>query len=506
MAFDFLHRKLIKILFQSILVLLIFGCADLSAQDKILDKKYSFSYDSIRLSAFLDSLTTQYEISFSYDASLVSGDLKVYAEADSVYLDEWLLNVLDNAELKVKELRNHIIISGEPARMPIEAVSIDGVVKNSLESEPMPMVNIGVEGKTIGTSTNKNGRFRLYLPPEFIGDQLVFSNLGYAPKQITIPPQDTTVFINLTETSVQLPEVLVRYVEPERIIQEVVRQKKNNYAMDPLILTAFFRETIQQDEQYVDVSEAVIEIFKPPYTRQFAQERVRFVKGRKGEFSADMEMINFKLQGGPLLFSRVDIIRVGGFLPDENGRSKYRYSFEGMDYEHGRNVFVVGFKPRSDNGELLYEGEMRVDEKTFALVGANFEMTRKAMQNSREYLIRRDSRRFRTRPFFARYTIDYRPYEDIWVLNKVRGEVSMRIKDREKRVRTVFNTVSEMYITNHREAERKTFSWNETFKANYILSDEINSYDPDFWSRFNVISPDESIEKIFRGNDAKVEP
>jgi hypothetical protein len=364
----------------------------------------------------------------------------------------------------------------------------------------MAMVNIGVEGKTIGTATNSEGRFSIYLPPGYIGEKLVFSNLGYLRKYITIPPNDTLVTVVLQETSVQLPEVLVRHVRADRIMEEVVRQKPFNYSSEPVILTAFFRESIQQDDIYVDVSEAVIEIYKPPYSRDYALERVRFVKGRKGKAEGDMEVINFKLQGGPLLFSRVDIVRQGGFLPDQEGNSRYEYSFKRMDYEHGRNVFVVGFEPVNDTGELLYEGEIRVDEETFAIVGADFEMTRKTIRKSREYLIRRDSRRYRTRPFFARYHIDYRPWEDKWVLNSVKGEVSMKIIDREKKVRTVFNTVSEMLITDLRPGERKELRWSEAFREDYILSDQIETYDPDFWSRYNIISPDESIEKIFRND------
>jgi hypothetical protein len=277
----------------------------------------------------------------------------------------------------------------------------------------------------------------------------------------------------------------------------VVRQKKNNYAEDPLILTAFFRESIQQDETYVDVSEAVIEVFKPPYHQEYALERVRFVKGRKGEFTGDMEMIDFKLQGGPFLFSRVDIVRQGGFLPDSKGNSVYRYSFKRMDYDHGRPVFVLGFEPHNDTGELLYEGEIFVDEKSFAIVGATFEMTRKTIRKSRDYLIRRDSRRFRTKPAFARYRIDYRPWKDKWVLNSVRGEVNMKVIDRKENLRTVFNTVSELLVTDLRPGERKEFRWNDSFRADYILSDQIESYDQNFWSRYNIISPDESVEKIF---------
>ncbi|MFW5754455.1 MAG: carboxypeptidase-like regulatory domain-containing protein [Marinilabiliaceae bacterium] len=468
-----------------------------SQNGTILEQRYSFSYDSIQLAELFDSLTTRYDISFSYDASLVPGDTVIQAEADSVALDKWLLDLLDNENLVVHEMEDQLVISDEPARMSRDAVRIEGVVVDSADRKPMSMVNIGIEGKTMGTATNQEGRFKVLVPPRYIGETLVFSNVGYLREKMNIPENDTTVSVTLAETSVELPEVLVKHVEPERIMKNVVRNKNRNYASDPLILTAFFRETIQQDEVFVDVSEAVIEIYKPPYSKQFAQERVRFVKGRKGEAGGDMEMIDFKLQGGPLLFSRVDIVRQGGFLPNEQGRSRYQYTFEGVDYEHGRNVFVIGFEPHNDTGELLYEGKMRIDQESFAVVGADFEMTKKTIRNSREYLIRRDSRRYRTRPFFARYRIDYRPWNDKWVLNKVRGEVSMRIVDKEKRIRTVFNTVSEMIITDLRPGDRREFRWGDSFRENYILSDQIESYDPEFWSQYNIISPDESIEKVF---------
>lgn len=487
-----------------VLLLLVIGGVSLHAQeDKLLDRKYSFSYDSLRLSAFFDSLTTRYGISFSYNASLIPGDSVVFADADSVMLDEWLLDILNKDDIEIQEMESQVIISAEPAKITGRAIHIEGMVLDSLDREPMASVNIGVEGKTMGTTTNQNGRFSLFLPAEYAGEELVFSNLAYLRKHFNVPSRDTVITVLLKETSVSLPEVLVRYIKPERIMKEVVRQKERNYAAEPLILTSFFRETIQQDDQYVDVSEAVIEIFKPPYSREFAQERVRFVKGRKGEFSGDMELINLKLQGGPFLFSRVDIVRQGGFLPDSRGNSKYVYSYKGMSYEHGRNVLIVGFEPRNDTGELLYEGEIRVDEETFAVVGANFEMTRKTIRKSREYLIRRDSRRYRTRPIYARYEIDYRPWEDKWVLNNVRGEVSMRIVDREKRIRTVFKTVSELLVTDLRPGDRKEFRWSDSFKSDYVLSDQIESYDPDFWSRYNIISPDQSVEKIFKKEEVE---
>ena len=58
---------------------------------------------------------------------------------------------------------------------------ITGTVVDSTDRTPLPGVNIAVEGTTIGTSTNAQGRYALDVPPD--AEILVFSFVGYAPKR-----------------------------------------------------------------------------------------------------------------------------------------------------------------------------------------------------------------------------------------------------------------------------------------------------------------------------------
>jgi hypothetical protein len=113
-------------------------------------------------------------------------------------------------------------------------------------------------------------------------------------------------------------------------------------------------------------------------------------------------------------------------------------------------------------------------------------------------LIKRDARRFKTTPYFARYQVDYRPWGNLWVLNRVRGEVSLQIIDKARRKRSDFQTVSEMVVSDFIPCEsRPRLRWEETFKADYVLSDRIGSFDPDFWKNYNIIRPDDALEKVF---------
>ena len=377
-------------------------------------------------------------------------------------------------------------------------INIYGLVKDAAINEALPMVNIAVEGEPLGTSTNDAGAFEFKLPRSFQGRRIVFSSLGFANISMEVPANDTLVEISMKSLSIPLPEVQVMYRDPMKIMMEVRQKIHSNYSLERFLLTGFFRETIRQNGKYVDVSEAVVEIVKPPYNNALDAERVRFVKGRKGRELSEMDMVQFKLVGGPYHFSQLDVVRHGDFMPDENGLSDYRYSFNGMDIEFGQLVYCIGFKPYSDNEGINYVGEIRVESESMALVSIDFQMTGQSVRRSRSHLIKRDARRFKTRPFYARYYVQYRPWNDMWVLSKVRGEVSVRVFDRFERERSVFDTVSEMIISDFSIADHRIrIPATESFRADYILSEHIGDFDPEFWKYYNLIKADESLEAIF---------
>ena len=62
------------------------------------------------------------------------------------------------------------------------SAQIKGVVKDSLSGEPIPYVNIWVDGETIGTTSEENGSFSLDIKEEKI---LIFSALGYESKKLS---------------------------------------------------------------------------------------------------------------------------------------------------------------------------------------------------------------------------------------------------------------------------------------------------------------------------------
>lgn len=61
------------------------------------------------------------------------------------------------------------------------SAQIKGVVKDSLTGNPIPYVNIWVENKNIGTTSEENGSFSIYLKNDSV---LFFSALGYETKRL----------------------------------------------------------------------------------------------------------------------------------------------------------------------------------------------------------------------------------------------------------------------------------------------------------------------------------
>ncbi len=85
--------------------------------------------------------------------------------------------------------------------------TLEGTVVDSNSKQPIPGVNVIIEGSSGGTQTDFDGKFRL--PKVNKGDKLVFSFIGYANQTVTFNNQQT-INVSLVEESNELKEVVVQ--------------------------------------------------------------------------------------------------------------------------------------------------------------------------------------------------------------------------------------------------------------------------------------------------------
>ncbi len=485
-----------KSLLKSIIFTLFIHIAGITTFSQQHYVSISLNYDDISLPQLIDSIRAKSNLKIAYDVNSIPFDSIITIHTlnrDPVSL---LKELLAGSSVEIMHDGNQIVIR-EKSEHVKQYFKLAGYVFNS-KGNPLPMVNISFKDRSMGSTSNDNGEFELKVPVNYFGDTLFFSSLGYKTIGIPLISSNSTIEVTLLESSVSLPEVTIKYRDVEEIVNLFMENQNVNYTEKSTLFTSFFREIIKQDERYVNVSEAVLNILKYPYNQPFRLEHVKIVKGRKYRDVEKMKSVNFRLEGGPFYFSRIDIARYMDFFPVENEERLYKYKLKGLDYEYDRLVYLVSFEPVEDSGDLLYKGVLRIDTESYALISALFELTKNSLRQSKKYLVRKESRKIKAKPLYAKYSVSYRPYENRWVLNKLRGELKIYINDKKSKEKSMFTAVTELLMSDFKSAGKTKFKASELYKSKYILSDEIKDYDPEFWKEYNVIKPDESIENVFK--------
>ena len=85
--------------------------------------------------------------------------------------------------------------------------TVEGIVVDKVSSQPIPGVNVVIQGAANGTQTDFDGKFKLSKVKK--GDKIVFSYVGYKNSVITYDSQNN-INIGLEEESNQLQEVLIQ--------------------------------------------------------------------------------------------------------------------------------------------------------------------------------------------------------------------------------------------------------------------------------------------------------
>ena len=92
------------------------------------------------------------------------------------------------------------------ARSSPQEQTITGTVTDAITGEPLPGVNVIIEGTVTGTSTDLKGKYSINRPAE--GSVLSFSFIGYTTGRLNYTGQPV-VDIQLTQTVTELDQVVV---------------------------------------------------------------------------------------------------------------------------------------------------------------------------------------------------------------------------------------------------------------------------------------------------------
>ncbi|MBT8285181.1 MAG: carboxypeptidase-like regulatory domain-containing protein, partial [Flavobacteriaceae bacterium] len=243
-----------------------------------------------------------------------------------------------------------------------EYTSYKGEIVDSETNKPLVFASLTLVGTNISTVTNTEGGFLLKVPSNTESTTLEVSFLGYRSKTVPLASltQDENR-IGLDVLVTELPEVNISVPrEAVNLVKETLRKKGENYLQDPSVMTAFYRETIKKRRRNVSLSEAVVSIFKTPYTSN-RRDVVQMFKSRKSTDYSKLDTLVLKLQGGPFNALYVDVMKYPEYIFSEESIDDYDFRFDRSTRINDRLIYVISFNQKDYILDPLYRGELFID-------------------------------------------------------------------------------------------------------------------------------------------------
>ena len=374
--------------------------------------------------------------------------------------------------------------------------TVSGTVKDRLTRRPLEYVTISVVDYNIGTVSNADGEFTLKIPGTIHATFVECSHIGYYSFRIPVKGENIAgVDALLTPYAAALGEVIIRGWDARYLVQEAVNKIPVNYSTSATQLTGFYRETVQKRRNYINIAEAVIDMYKTAYTENTDRDRVQVVKGRKLLSQRASDTLAVKLQGGPNLSIFVDIVKNPDVLLDKETLSYFSFRMENITQLNGRDQYVVSFEPQISRPYPLYFGTFYIDKESLAFTRAEFRLDMTDRNKATEMILRKKPAGLRFNPEEVSYVITYQERGGVHYLSYIRNELKFKCDWRKRLFSTNYAIVSEMVVTDVNMQNVAEIPRKEAFRPNQILNDKVmDFFDEDFWGAYNIIEPTESLE------------
>jgi hypothetical protein len=387
----------------------------------------------------------------------------------------------------------------------ISYVQFKGSVEDAQSGDPLTFATLNISNSNIATVCNSEGEFVLKVPRHMLDQKLYVSFLGYKTREILLADLKDRNKIKLDMLTVSLAEINVFPKDPNYLIRAVMNKRHENYPVETMMMTAFYRETIKKGWTYVSLSEAVVEVLKQPYNGM-RPDMVRMYKGRKSADYDKLDTLTFKLMGGPYSTLMLDMMKNPYLMFTDDMMAFYDFSLSNITRIDDRLVYVLDFKQKQLVDEPLFFGKLFVDSHSLAVTSASFSLNVANKRQVTEMMIRKKPAGADVYPTEANYLVNYREKEGKWFFGYARGQINFRVKWDRRLFNTNYYTTIEMAITDWEKAEARNMPSAERLRPNVIMQDAVSGFaDKEFWGEYNVIEPEQSIDAAIRKIQKKLE-
>lgn len=377
--------------------------------------------------------------------------------------------------------------------------TVSGIVKNQSNKKAVEFATVSVSGTNIGTVTNEDGEFTLKIKKSAKANNIVVSLMGYSNSWMTVGENNIeNAVVWLQPKQNLLDEVIVEASVSRNIVAQAIRNIDKNYGTRPTLMTGFYRETARKRNHYINISEAVVHLFKTGYnTRNVNSDRVQVIKGRKLLSEKSTDTLAVRLLGGPNLSSYMDVVKNPDALFDESTLNYYDFMMGKSVYIDHRVQYVIAFKPVVNLPYALFEGKLYIDKESMAITRVEMSLDMNDKNKVTQTILKKKPFGLIFKPLELSFLINYKERNGKMCLSYMRNEVRFKCDWKKKLFHTNYGIVSEMVVTDEEEDNNiEKIPYRESFKEDDSFTDKVQAfYDDNFWGAYNILAPTESLEK-----------
>lgn len=380
-------------------------------------------------------------------------------------------------------------------------IEYTGEILDSNTKKPLIFASLTIENTNHSTITNSEGEFSLKVPVNEVNGNLVIGFLGYKTKTIpltNLDKNDNKILMDefimaLSEARIDAPN------NAEKLVMETLDKKGNNYLNESTVMTAFYRETIKKRRTNVSLSEAVVNIYKAPYSSN-KNDALELYKARKSTDYNKIDTVALKLQGGPFNTLFVDMVKYPEYIFTPETISYYDFSFDTSTRVNDQLIYVIDFKQKEEILDPLYKGKLYIDATNKILTSAVYSLNITDRRLASQMFVRRKPKNAEVWPTEVSYRVDYREKNGKWYYGYSNVLLEFKINWDKRLFNSVYSMSCEMAITDwEQNIDNAIPKSKDRIKSSIILSDEaIGFADPNFWGEYNIIEPEKSIESAIK--------
>ncbi len=363
---------------------------------------------------------------------------------------------------------------------------------------PISFANVSIKGTSIGTATNSNGYFEIFLPKESLNSNLIFSSIGYSSVSIPITSLKIgkTLSVKLKPSVYALQAITITApLSEQQIVKKVLKNIERNYPQFPHSMDIFYRYKYKKNNALESMDEAAIEFYDSEGYKRGGWAKIsnrRFLKvvqrRKSGKGANKKEQTNLSTMW--TTWSHDPILTAKNIF--SQGREKnYALQLKGIKTYKNRQVYHIQFnclKPNNYNipygypSPAIYKGDVFIDTENFALLKYAAYTKWDVMKMEKKKFLKRQG--FQSPVNMLRSVHDvfyYDEYDGSYYLKYASSNYKIEFETIASKEKSIREYIDQILVTKIEAKNPKKLT--ETMTKVGINID----YDKNFWDSYNIM-------------------